>query len=448
MAVLDTRTTRWWPSSTTRRRRAPTRGARPTPWRSRRTARRLFVAEADNNAVAVFDLSPEHRRVHRRLRGAGHRGPARGPHSPWSGIPRRCRCAATRCWWPTARAGARRPNPDFPQPPVRRAPGEPSYTMGQLTGTLSTLPLARATEAELAPLSARVARANGWDGTGAGVPAHTRAIEHVIYIIKENRTYDQVFGDIPSGDGDTSLVFFPRAVSPNHHALAERFGLFDRFFVNAEASPDGHNWSMAAYTTDYLQKTVPSNYSDRGRTYDYEGTNRGFGHVPWEEGDDDVNEPANGYLWDLAEDAGITFRNFGEFVVPENVDRRRATCPRDTGATSPSWRTTPAGSIPASTWTSRTSAGRRVDRRAPGLRRGGRHAGAPDPAAAQRPHRRRQGRALPRPGPTSPTTTWPWAASSRRCRRRRSGRAPWSSSSRTTPRTARPRGLPPLASSW
>ena len=86
----------------------------------------------------------------------------------------------------------------------------------------------------------------------------------MIYVIKENRTYDQVLGDIASGDGDPSLVFFPRAVSPNHHALAERFGLFDRFFVNAEASPDGHNWSMAAYTTDYLQKTVPSNYSGRG----------------------------------------------------------------------------------------------------------------------------------------------------------------------------------------
>jgi phospholipase C len=68
--------------------------------------------------------------------------------------------------------------------------------------------------------------------------------EHVIYIIKENRTYDQVFGDLRQADGDTSLVFFPRSVSPNHHALAERFGIFDRFFVNAEVSPDGHNWSM------------------------------------------------------------------------------------------------------------------------------------------------------------------------------------------------------------
>jgi phospholipase C len=92
----------------------------------------------------------------------------------------------------------------------------------------------------------------------------------VIYIIKENRTYDQVFGDVRGGDGDTSLVFFGRAVTPNHHALAERFGLFDRFFVNAEVSGQGHNWSTAAYSPDYVEKTIPRNYSERGRTFDYE----------------------------------------------------------------------------------------------------------------------------------------------------------------------------------
>ena len=87
--------------------------------------------------------------------------------------------------------------------------------------------------------------------------------KHVIYIIKENRTYDQVLSDLPQGDGDMSLLFFPRAVSPNHHALAERFGLFDRFFVNAEVSSQGHVWSTAAYVTDYGEKTIPSLYSSR-----------------------------------------------------------------------------------------------------------------------------------------------------------------------------------------
>src|SRR5947208_453670 len=86
----------------------------------------------------------------------------------------------------------------------------------------------------------------------------------------------------------------PRWLLPtNHHAPAERFGVLDRFVVNAEVSPDGHNWSTAAYATDYLEKTIPSNYSSRGRTYDYEGTNRG--KIP----DDDVAEPSSGYLWNL-----------------------------------------------------------------------------------------------------------------------------------------------------
>jgi hypothetical protein len=164
--------------------------------------------------------------------------------------------------------------------------------------------------AELASLTARVARANGWDRPARTTPRYP-PFQHVIYVIKENRTYDQVLGDLTQADGDTSLLFFPRPVSPNQHALAERFGIFDRFFVNAEVSADGHNWSTAAYASDYVEKTVESNYSGRGRSYDYEGTNRG--EVP----DDDVNEPASGYLWNLAERKGITFRNFGEFVVPE-----------------------------------------------------------------------------------------------------------------------------------
>jgi hypothetical protein len=130
-------------------------------------------------------------------------------------------------------------------------------------------------------------------------------------VIKENRTYDQVLGDLANADGDSSLVLFGRAVTPNHHGLAERFGIYDRFFVNAEVSADGHNWSTAAYTTDYVQKTVPLNYSGRGRSYDYEGTNRDV--VP----EDDAAEPAGGYLWDLAKRKGITFRNYGEFVVDE-----------------------------------------------------------------------------------------------------------------------------------
>jgi YVTN family beta-propeller protein len=184
-------------------------------------------------------------------------------------------------------------------------------------------------------------------------------IKHVIYIIKENRTYDQVFGDVEKSgdgtkaDGDASLAIFGASaaasrlngqrqdITPNHRALALRFGLFDRFFVNSEASPDGHNWSTAAFSTDYVDKAFRWNYSRRGRTYDFEGFNRLpnyepvrnvpslFGpkatsedvvnfmqrYVPYLNGARDVAEPETLYLWDAAARARLTHRNYGEFIA-------------------------------------------------------------------------------------------------------------------------------------
>jgi hypothetical protein len=150
--------------------------------------------------------------------------------------------------------------------------GTRNYTLGQVDGSIMRVALP-VDAAALRAFTARVAAANRW-GT-----RETRTLSgkfnHVIYIIKENRTFDQVLGDLSNADGDPSLCYFPRKVSPNHHALAERFGIFDRFFVNAEVSAEGHNWSTAAYTTDYTEKTTPAGYSDRStRPYDYQGTNR------------------------------------------------------------------------------------------------------------------------------------------------------------------------------
>ena len=267
---------------------------------------RLFVAEADNNAVAVFDLLPFT---------SGVSG-ATGNDVLAGRIPVG--------WYPSAivvdggdllvvngKGRGTAPNIGRLQPGVRHSPHDPDYTLGQINGALTIIPVANASITDLNGFSQRVASANGWDSALAA--NKYPPFEHVTYIIKENRTYDQVLGDISSADGDSSLVFFPRAVSPNHHALAERFGIFDRFFVNAEVSPDGHNWSTAAYVTDYSEKTIPSNYSGRGRSYDYEGFNREV------RPEDDVAEPSSGYLWNLADRAGITYRNYGEFVnVPED----------------------------------------------------------------------------------------------------------------------------------
>ena len=276
---------------------------------------RLFVAEADANAIAVFDLSANTSGV---TAAAGHDSLAGRVPTAW--YPTLVQVLHDTLLVATAKGRGTHANLDGAQPmPMRgHPPRGRNYTLGQLDGSVAMMPLAEARGAELAALTQRVVRADGWNRP-TGRTATYPPFQHVVYIIKENRTYDQVFGDIASGDGDTSLVFFPRAVSPNQHAMADRFGLFDRFFVNAEVSADGHNWSTAAYATDYLEKTVQSQYSNRGRPYEYEGAVFGAGetaHIP----EDDANAPANGYLWDLADKAGITFRNYGEFVVPGSMD--------------------------------------------------------------------------------------------------------------------------------
>jgi hypothetical protein len=165
-----------------------------------------------------------------------------------------------------------------------------------LNGTLRVLS-ASLPPPQLASFTERVVAVNNWQQRPA--PRRYPPFRHVVYIIKENRTYDQVLGDIKEGDGDPSLVYFPDiTITPNHHALARRFGLFDRFFVNAEVSSQGHIWSTAAYVTNYAEKIVPSGYA--GKRADMDG--------------EEIDEPERGFLWTLAIREGITFRDYGEMV--------------------------------------------------------------------------------------------------------------------------------------
>lgn len=142
-------------------------------------------------------------------------------------------------------------------------------------------------------------------------------IKHILYIIKENRTYDQVFGDMPEGNGDSSLCLFGETVSPNHHKLAKEFVLLDNFYVNSEVSADGHNWSTAAYATDYVEKTWPAQYGGRGGRYDYEG-------------DQPTATPKAGYMWTLCAQKGVSFRMYGEFV-DAGASEGKPGKPRDPG---------------------------------------------------------------------------------------------------------------------
>src|SRR5436309_6537053 len=127
-------------------------------------------------------------------------------------------------------------------------------------------------------------------------------ITHCVYIIKENRTYDQIFGDLPQGNGEPSICLFPEKVTPNHHALGREFVLLDNFYVESEVSADGHEWSMGAYATDFVERTCPLSY-------------RGDRRVPYPaEGEYALARPAGGYLWDRAAAKGVSYRSYGEFI--------------------------------------------------------------------------------------------------------------------------------------
>jgi YVTN family beta-propeller protein len=254
------------------------------------------------------------------------------------------------------------PNDRFPTGWGRGAGGGGAYSLGLVAGTISLLNLP--TERELAAFTQTSMRKNGLLGAKkTRLFPGASPIKHIIYIIRENRTYDQVFGDLEragngqKADGDPGLAIFgagdaaqrpdrdtrlpKQNITPNARALALRFGLLDRFFVNSEASPDGHNWSTAAFSSDYVDKAHRWDYSGRGRGYDYEGFNRLPNVFPQRDtpplfdkpatGDDvinfwrrfapdvnggrDVAEPETRYLWDACAQAGLSYHNYGEFVA-------------------------------------------------------------------------------------------------------------------------------------
>ena len=167
----------------------------------------------------------------------------------------------------------------------------------------------------------------------AGIGLGAGKIKHVVYIVKENRTYDQVLGDLPQGNGDPSRCIFGRQVTPNLHAIAERFVLLDNFYDCGEVSGDGWNWSTEAQANEYVVRNVPYSYGDRGRSYDYEGTVADYpvGGFPATDpqgkplSDDpkyksggpaipDVGEAPGGHIWDAVRKAKLSYRNYGFFL--------------------------------------------------------------------------------------------------------------------------------------
>ena len=259
---------------------APPEGSTPNALALSGDQKRLFIAEADNNAMAIFDLAT---------------GKLLG-RIPTDWYPTAVAEVSTQLLVLSGKGHGTHANPDGPVPTNFPFGNRLAYVLGQLNGSLRMLP-SNINAAQLTVFTGRVTAANNWQPQSA--PRRYPPFKHVIYIIKENRTYDQVLGDLKEGDGDASIVYFPDiTITPNHHALARRFGVFDRFFTNAEVSSQGHIWSTAAYVTDYGEKVIPSGYAQKRGDMDGE----------------DADTPEQGFLWTEARKSGVTFRDYGEMV--------------------------------------------------------------------------------------------------------------------------------------
>jgi YVTN family beta-propeller protein len=280
------------------------RGATPNSLALSPDQKTLYVANANINAVGVFDVA-----LPGKTRSLGF------IPSGWYPTSVRVTPDGKQLLIANGKGNVAKANPQGPQPVKGKSTEQ--YIAKLLRGTLSIIDLPPEKDApqQLAAWTAEVlkctplrpdAQVSAKRPEGNPIPERVgdpSPIKHCIYIIKENRTYDQVFGDMPEGNGDAKLCLFPEKVTPNHHKLALDFVLLDNFYVESEVSADGHEWTMAAYATDFVEKTWPLNYGHKKSKFPYPS-----------EGVFPVGIPASGYLWDRAREAGVSYRSYGEFV--------------------------------------------------------------------------------------------------------------------------------------
>jgi DNA-binding beta-propeller fold protein YncE len=263
----------------------------------------LFSANAISDSVAVFDLSAVK---------LGQTNLARG-FIPTEWYPTVVAATAKDLLIASAKGHGSGPNS---KSIGTRKDGRPEfpYVLGMLKGSLARLPLAELS-AELPSYSSQVAARNASRGNTDRIPfaGGANKIRHVIYIIKENRTYDQIFGDLGVGDSDPSVTMYGADITPNQHALARQFGVLDNFYDSGDVSGDGHVWSTSASVSDYIAKTIPVGYRGREHTYDSEG--EFLEGISAEDGLPDAGEPTGGYLWKNFATHGVSYRHYGEYIV-------------------------------------------------------------------------------------------------------------------------------------
>jgi len=287
---------------------------------------RLFVANASSDAIAVFPIKSTGTHVYVDAATAESvRSEFKIASTPLGFIPTD--------WYPTALAvhgndlliatgkGTGSGPNNFAQPKGSAAARKDhTYIATLLQGSLARVDLKQA-ESNLKELTNEVLESNLMNGRAGTFPfaAGKNPIKHVIYVIKENRTYDQILGDLGVGNGDKSLTMYGEDITPNEHALARQFGVFDNFYDSGDVSGNGHVWSNAAITSDYTEKTWQINYRGWERSYDYEG--RVAEDYPIKLGIPDVNEPGTGYLWTNLARHGKTYRHYGEYISTHFCDR-------------------------------------------------------------------------------------------------------------------------------
>ncbi|MHA8066521.1 bifunctional YncE family protein/alkaline phosphatase family protein [Aquirufa sp. ROCK2-A2] len=270
---------------------------------------KLYVANADNNCLAVFEVEKP--------------GQSRSlGFIPTGWYPTSVKVIKGKIYVANGKGFSSFANPDGPNPINKKQSVtyqksdnnrkvRTGYIGGLMKGTLSIIP---EPNAKILPILSEAVYTNtpynkeieslAKGEEGNPIPrklGDASPIKYVFYILKENRTYDQVLADVKGGNGDTTLLLFGEKYTPNQHKLVKDFVLLDNFYVDGEVSSDGHNWSTSAHATDYLEKTWPTSYGGRGGHYDGEGNRL-------------IANPKNGFIWDYCKRAGVSYRTYGEFA--------------------------------------------------------------------------------------------------------------------------------------
>jgi len=284
-------------------------GSYPSALAQSADGKRLFVADASADAVAVFDTS---RLATNSLR-ANNAGNVALGFIPTDWYTSALAVQADDLLIATAKGQGSRPNKDMGKTAWEVRHHEHPYIPTLLRGSIARLNIP-ATLGKLEELTRRVEQDNLVHLNPGSIhfPDGNNPIKHVIYVIKENRTYDQVLGDLKVGDGDPSLTMYGADITPNEHKLALQFGVLDNFYCSGEVSGDGHQWSTAAITSDYNEQTWQIAYRGHERTYDYQGTVAD--EYPLDHNEPDIDDPSTGFLWDNVARHGLSYRDYGEFV--------------------------------------------------------------------------------------------------------------------------------------